>query len=224
VLVVVQAILGGLTVIHDLSPALVMAHLTTASALLLTLLFVTIESLDLPAPEGGDLRKFHLLAGYAALATFALMLTGSYVSGSDAGLAITDWPLFNGSLLPDGGRLVMIHALHRIVAAAIGLVLLLVAIETWRSFRWYRPAVFGIGLALGIYAAQALVGAANVWSELAPAATASHLALAILLFAVLSSLAMLTRTAMRSTAQPAPQPRPTSERTAAGSLPAGRVT
>jgi heme A synthase len=118
----------------------------------------------------------------------------------------------------------MIHALHRFVAVAIGLVLVLVAVEAWRSYRWYRPAVAGTALALAIYLAQAMVGAANVWSRLAAPATASHLALAILLFAVLSSLAMLTRTALRPATEAAQQTR-TSERTpAAGSLPAGRVT
>lgn len=227
VLVVAQAILGGLTVINDLSPALVMAHLTTASALLLTLLFVTIESLDVSRASGGndDLARFHRLAGFAALATFGLMLTGSYVSGSNAGLAITDWPLFNGRWLPDGGRLVMIHALHRFVAMAIGLVLLLVAAEAWRSYRWHRPAVVGAMLALGIYVAQAMVGAANVWSKLAPAATAAHLALAMALLAVLASLAMITRASMRTSAQAAPSGAGRRERaTATGSLPVGRVT
>src|SRR3989304_4822522 len=79
---------------------------------------------------------------------FALMLPGSYVGGSGAGLAFRDWPLFDGKLMPEGGRLAMIHAMHRFAAAAVGLLLAYVAYRAWRTPRWHREVALGSALAL----------------------------------------------------------------------------
>jgi heme A synthase len=106
------------------------------------------------------------------------MMTGSYVSGSGAGLAFRDWPLFDGQLMPEGERLAMIHALHRFVAGAVGLLLIYVAVEARRVARTNRPIVAVTTAAAVLVVVQALVGASNIWTELQPAARAAHLALA----------------------------------------------
>ena len=121
VMVVAQALLGGATVLNELPANLVMAHLALASALLallMVLAFVSWESRLPVAQRNAESASFRNLALVAAIATFGLMLTGSYVAGAGAGLAFDDWPLFDGQLVPDGGRLAMIHAMHRFVAGA----------------------------------------------------------------------------------------------------------
>ena len=196
-LIVAQVVLGGLTVLNNLSPSLVMAHLATASALLATLLVVAIVTLDVqPAARGA--ASFRNLAIFAALATLALMLTGSYVSGSGAGLAFRDWPLFDGRLVPEGGRLAMIHATHRFSALLVGLVLAYLLAQAWRTQRANRPLVVGTSFAFGLYIAQAFVGAANVWTMLQPAANAAHLALAMAIWATLVIVATLATLAVRA--------------------------
>ncbi len=203
-----QIILGGATVLNDLPSNMVMAHLALAATLLATLLLVAIASFAVePAPTVEQRRgaaSFRNLALVAALAIFGLMLTGSYVSGSGAGLAFRDWPLFNGQLMPEGGRLAMIHATHRLTAAAVGLLLVYVAMRAWRGQRWQRPVLLGALLALTLYGAQVLVGAANVWTLLRPSASATHLALAVAVWGTLVAVAALAHRAAQPLAQREP--------------------
>ena len=241
-LVGAEIVLGGLTVLNDLPPGLVMAHLALASLLLATLLLVAFASFAGP-PAGSAQRRrpevsFRNLAFIAALATLGLMLTGSYVSGSGASLAFRDWPLFDGRLLPEGGRLAMIHAAHRLAAAAVGLLLVYVAVRAWRQWRGHRSVLLVTALALALYGAQVLVGAANIWTLLRPSASAAHLALAVALWATLVAVALLAHQAAppvpqgerelaaqrpRRLAETAALPRPErSVEPASGTLPAGR--
>ncbi|MCH7698692.1 MAG: heme A synthase [Chloroflexi bacterium] len=194
VLVIAQAVLGGMTVLSDLSANLVMAHLALASAVLALLVFLAMSVWIPDRPVMRQTREsasFRNLALFAAIATFALMLTGSYVVGSGAGLAFRDWPLFDGQLMPDGGRLAMIHATHRFVAGAIGLLIGYVALQAWRTQRHDQVLVVGSLFAFGLVMLQALMGAVNVWTMLQPAAMASHLALAVLLWTALVTVTLL---------------------------------
>jgi len=224
-LVIAQIILGGLTVLNDLSANLVTAHLSLAATLLATFVVLAIASFR---PLGslqlrGEAFSFRNLAAVAAIATFLLMLTGSYVSGSGAGLAFRDWPLFDGKLMPDGGRLAMIHVTHRLAAVAVGLIIGYLALQTWRTQRANSAVMLTSGVALALYVAQIFVGAAQIWTLLKPPAVAAHLALATALWATLVADTLFANQA----AQEAPartferQQRPG---TAAGALPARRTS
>ncbi|MEX1255237.1 MAG: COX15/CtaA family protein [Dehalococcoidia bacterium] len=207
-LVIVQIGLGGATVLNDLDADLVTAHLAAASALLATLLVIALLSLPRPDSERAVSRSFRNLTVVAALAVLALMLSGSYVTGSGASLAFRDWPLFDGQLLPEGGHRAMAHATHRLTAAVVGLLLTYL---TWRAWRDASLSIARIAmLALALYVAQVFVGAANIWTMIQPSAQASHLAVGVAVWATLVTLATLAWRATndsvvaRRTAQPAP--------------------
>lgn len=214
VLLLAQVGLGGATVLSDLPANLVTAHLAVATVLLAALLLVAIASLDIEPSRQSSLREraaaFRGQALIAALAVFALLLSGSYVAGSGASLAFPDWPLFDGQLLPGGGRLAMINAAHRFAAVAVGLLLLHLAGRAWRKERWHSGLAFGIVAAGVLYLAQVFAGAANVWTQIQPAAAATHLALAIAVWATLVSVTLFAHRAA------APMPR--RELAAAGQL------
>ncbi len=198
VMVIAQAILGGATVLNELPANLVMAHLALASALLALLMLLAFVSWRsrLPAVQrSADSASFRNLALTAAIATFGLMLTGSYVAGSGAGLAFSDWPLFDGQLLPDGGRLAIIHAMHRFVAAAIGLLIGYVALRAWQTQRHDRVLVTVSLAAFALVMLQALVGAANIWTLLESAARAAHLALAVALWSIMVGVTLFAQRA-----------------------------
>ena len=97
----------------------------------------------------------------AAAAVLLLLLVGSYVSGRDAGYVFPDWPLMNGSLVPDlGVDLYAIHFFHRALAAIVGLI---VAVAVIPVIRDKRDAV-QVRLAYtagSLYVLQVLVGCAN---------------------------------------------------------------
>lgn len=204
-MVIGQIILGGLTVLNDLSANLVMAHLAMASVLLAVLIVITFSAVvpPLQSTDEGGVRSyaFRNQLIVVAIAIFALMLTGSYVSGSGAALAYRDWPLFDGALLPDGGRLAVIHATHRFSVLFVGLLVAYVAAKAWRSHANDRPVLLGALFALTLYLAQAMVGAANIWTLLQAWASAMHLALAALLWATLVTMALFAhRSAQAGTA------------------------
>lgn len=198
-LVVAQIILGGVTVLNDLSSNLVTAHLALASALLATLVVVTLAALaspDTSSRRSAQTVGLRNLVAFSALAVFALMLTGSYMTGSGASVAFTDWPLFDGQLWPEGGRPAMIHATHRLAAALVGVLLAYVTVRAWRT-EHAGPVALGTALALGLYVAQVFVGAANLWTELQPAARTAHLALAVAVWAVLVGITALSQRALQ---------------------------
>lgn len=205
VALIAQVILGGVTVLNELPPTLVTAHLALATTLLAMLLVIASAS-DAPAPvedaaRRERARRFRNLALLGALATFGLLLTGSYVTGTGAALAFGDWPLFDGRLLPGTGRLSTIHALHRFAALAVGLLLLYIALLAGRWVPWHRPVVLGMWVVVAVYVAQALVGAANIWTLLQPAAGSAHLALAVAVWAALVSVTLLAHRAAQTAAE-----------------------
>ena len=133
VLVVLQALLGGQVVIQQLRAELVVAHLAMA----LTVLALTIviadraASGDLPRPSAGLPGTLVAVTGAAV---FAQMLLGSWVTGSGAGLAFADFPLMRGSLWPSissGGDAISLA--HRLLAVAVGLLVLWIALRIRRS-------------------------------------------------------------------------------------------
>jgi heme A synthase len=133
----------------------------------------------------------------AALATFGLIVSGAYVAGSNAGLAFADWPLFDGKLIAEGGRLQQVHFIHRLMAASVSLPLLALAAQSWRQ-RPRRAAVMAVvGSALVLYLTQVFVGASNIWFRLDPVVRAGHLAVATALWVTLVSISVISASPVR---------------------------
>lgn len=184
---VVQVIVGGVTVRAELPESIVALHLGLALTLLAALITITVSSFAprrLVSTERKSATGFFAVTAAAMAMTFALMIIGSYVSKSGAGLVYPDWPLFGGKLVSAGGRLADLHYAHRLLAAVVGVFLVAVVAQAWRFER--RPVVMGlVGLAFALWLAQVFVGASNIWFQLATSVRVAHLALAALLWAVL---------------------------------------
>ena len=183
-LLIGQVLIGAVTVNLELPDTVVALHLSIALMLLATLIATAVGAVwwQRPRPSvagggPGGRRGVAGLAFAAALATLALILVGSYVANSGAGLAYSDWPLFNGKLISSGGRLADLHYAHRLLAAVVGALVLALAVRIWRRER--RPVlVTAVAFALVAYVAEVLVGAVNVWLELPTSTRIIHLALA----------------------------------------------
>jgi heme A synthase len=218
-LLVLQVLLGGVTVLANLPPQIVTAHLATATALVGVLTAISVYSFTgRPAVRTDSARRLSRAAMGLAAGTFVLVLSGSYVVGSDAGLACHTWPLCNGSIVPMGGlAAVDISFLHRLIALGVGVGLLIVGHLTRVHRRLNAPAFYTALLALAIYAIQVLLGAGNVWSGLATAVRVGHMAGAQGLWVSTVTLAVLAATGWRQPAgsmdlprqrQPIPIPAP----------------
>src|SRR3989442_12575469 len=81
-------------------------------------------------------RLLQVVAILGALFAYATIVVGGTGRGMGAGLACPDWPLCNGSVVPDlGGPLVAVEYAHRIVAALTSLSILLTMVL---AVLWYR--------------------------------------------------------------------------------------
>ena len=199
VLVGFQAYLGEETVRLGNSGPSVLAHLAAAMALLglLTYLAVRVRHPARFAGQGAS-QRFTLLATLASAAIYALLLFGSNVMANDAGSVFTDWPLMNGGidpavapgLSPAVAALYQIQALHRYVAAVVGIIVLITVAAGWRTQR-HRPAVARIALWMGVlFIIQVGVGALLVFTVLAPWARTLHVAIGAMVWALSVALAV----------------------------------
>jgi heme a synthase len=206
VLVVFQAVLGGIVVRGDLHALLVTAHFMTAMVLAGTLVVATVAafSVDRAATPIGSMDGLARLAWLTAGGLFVLLGVGAYVRGEGAGLAFRDWPLMGGRLIPSLSHpSLALHFAHRVLAVAV-FVLALVFVLAARHARAERPAVARLALMVaGLFAAQILVGAVNVWSRLAPTAVTAHVAVAGLLWGTVVAAAEASRL---TAAQPGDDP------------------
>lgn len=191
VLVLVQAGLGGVVVKGGLAPLLVTAHFATAMVVAAVLVSATVSAFALDRAELPP-RGFTHFARVVAAASFALLVLGAYVRGSGAGLAFPDWPLMEGTALPElsSGREALQFG-HRLGAAAVGVLVTALAIRARR--RSDRPAVVLATVAAVLFAIQVLIGAANVWTRLAAPAVVAHVVVSSLIWGSLVGVASASR-------------------------------
>jgi protoheme IX farnesyltransferase len=185
VLVVVQSLLGGAVVLGQLRADLVTAHLAMALTVLAATIFIAERAAHGPFRRSVPHPGLTQLVGITAIAVFAQMLLGSWVTGHRAGLAFADFPLMNGTLLPD--LAVTAHQIqfaHRLLAVAVACLVLATAIALRRQTdnSGLRRLAIAAGALLLI---QLALGAANVWSQLSAYFVVPHLAVGAALWASL---------------------------------------
>ena len=171
VTLVVQIVLGGLTVLELLAEWTVTSHLLAGNTFCMTLLMI---ALSLRESEGGQRRvqvgpwARPLSAALAVLVPTQLAL-GGLVASSYAGLVCPDWPTCDGTnWFPTFEGLVGIQLSHRLLAYAVLAVAAAAAALTRGGARPFAGAVFAIACT------QAAIGVANVWLRLPVEVTLLH--------------------------------------------------
>ena len=203
VLLAIQVVLGGLTVLWKLPPQVITAHLGTALAILAVVITVAVLS-SKPAPSRelpAKTRKFAQLAISNALLVYILMLLGSYVTGSGAALACPGWPLCTPASWAVNNHLADINILHRVYAVFVGLVMLWTVIAALRRWRVARGQAI-VGLVAGmLFVYQAVVGGLIVLLNEPAFVAGLHLALATAVWCSLVLLAALAFNQLRAAPQ-----------------------
>ena len=201
---VIQIVLGGLTVLWKLPPTIITAHLGTALAIFAMVITVAVMSGNAkPSKEHpAKTRKFVRLALTNALLVYGLMLSGSYVVGSGATLACPGWPLCGTA--PQWAvqyHLSDINSFHRLVATFVGLVLIWTLISAWRR-RNVASGQAWVALVAGIlFVVQAVVGGLVVLLMRPDFVAGLHLALATAVWGSLVLLAVLAARQLRAAPQ-----------------------
>jgi heme o synthase len=201
---VIQIVLGGLTVLWKLPPTIITAHLATGLVIFAMVITVAVMSGKAkPSKEHpAKTRKFVRLAMTNALLVYGLMLSGSYVVGSGATLACPGWPLCGAA--PQWAvqfHLADINSFHRLVATFVGLVLIWTLVSAWRR-RNVAPGQAWVALVAGIlFVAQAAVGGLVVLLRRPDFVAGLHLALATAVWGSLVLLAVLVARQLRAAPQ-----------------------
>jgi len=189
-LLVAQVVLGAITVRLELPPMIVLAHLATAMALLAAVC-VTAVAASVPRLTTPTDRASVPLARAAAAGTYLLILSGSLVVGSGASSSCAAWPLCGGGFSLSFEGYPAIQLLHRGLAAAIGVLIIVSLFALLNRHRVQRAVRATVALTLAALAFQVAVGAAVVRLHLPAALRGLHLALASAVWAGTVVLAVL---------------------------------
>ena len=136
-------------------------------------------------------RGLHRFAMLTACATFSLIFIGGLVTSTGSALAVPDWPLAFGKLIPawEGG--IRFEFGHRLAAGTVVILTLMLMAWAWRAEprRWVRRLV---AIAFGLIIVQAILGGITVLLELPLAIAVAHAATAQALFCLMVSIAIFT--------------------------------
>jgi heme a synthase len=186
--VILQGVLGGLTVIFLLPPAISTAHACLAQTffcLVISLALFTSPEWKAGLPtvqEHARGTRLPLLCAATTAAVFVQLFLGALMRHTKAGLAIPDFPLAFGRLIPPfTSEKVLVHFAHRmgalVVASMIIWTFLRVLRIPSRQRLLYRPAVAMVSL----LCVQLTLGALTVWTAKSIVPTTAHVAVGALI-------------------------------------------
>jgi len=166
-LLVVQVLLGAVTVKLSLPPWTVILHLGTAMLLLATLILIA---------RGHPITP-HSRVGLAALTLgFGTVLFGALTANLGAASACLGFPLCNDQFIPAGNYLQHIHWTHRLLAYTLFAYVWWWALRSKKRGAWY---------VVGLVTVQVAVAAGMVLLSLPPALQAAHVAVGTAVWAAL---------------------------------------
>jgi heme a synthase len=178
--VILQGVLGGLTVLYLLPAPISIGHAALAQLFFcLTIAVALFTSADWRLRPAAPLQDARLSRWLTTLtvAIYAQILLGATMRHLGAGLAIPDFPLAFGGLVPPAWPLpVAIHFAHRVGALIIVLLVAATVRSIWTTHR-DRPELTRTSALLGAaVVAQATLGALVVLSRRQPVINTLHVA------------------------------------------------
>ena len=170
--VVLQGVLGGLTVLFFLPPAISTAHaglaeiffcITIAIALFTSPGWIRGYASEAGGAPGVDDAALRTAATATTALIYAQIIIGAWMRHTGAGLAIPDFPLMFGHIIPDHwDALIAIHFAHRTGALVVTLAALATAGHIWYHQRERRELARPAMLILALVATQITLGALTV--------------------------------------------------------------
>jgi cytochrome c oxidase assembly protein subunit 15 len=178
--VVLQGLLGGLTVLMKLPPAVSISHACLAQAFLC----MTVALALMTGSGWRDLRAsreeraavpLRWLSSATAAAIYGQLILGAVMRHTKAGLAIPDFPLAFGQILPPlSTPAIQIHFAHRVWALIVAILGAWLVRRILRSHRGEPLLVCPAILLAALIAAQIFLGALTVWTGKAVLPTTFH--------------------------------------------------
>lgn len=188
--VILQGLLGGVTVLLRLPTVVSMSHACLAQAFLCLVVLLAVST----APGWyqystrwvDDARPaLTTLAGMTTGMIYLQLILGALMRHTGAGLAIPDFPLAFGRVMPPfESQAVVIHFLHRLGALVVTLCLSWTVVRVVRQYRadafLLRPALLMVVVLL----VQLTLGALTIWTRRAVLPMTAHVAVGATLLAL----------------------------------------
>jgi cytochrome c oxidase assembly protein subunit 15 len=196
--VVAQGLLGGLTVLLFLPTAISTAHAGLAE--IFFCMTVAIAIFTSPGWTAGyDTRvdpPLRRLATAATVLIYTQIIVGATMRHSGAGLAIPDFPLMFGHLIPDHwSRAIAIHFTHRVGALLVSGAILALFAHVRSRYRDRRELMRPAALIVALVAVQIVLGALTILSRRDPWINSFHVVCGAL---VLTTSLVITLRSWRS--------------------------
>ncbi len=194
--VILQGLLGGLTVLLRLPTAVSVSHACLAQ--IFFCLTVTIAVCTSPGWESrrGVLAEnatpsIHTLVRLQIGLIFLQLIIGAFMRHTGAGLAIPDFPLAFGRVVPPfTSQGVVVHFMHRVGAVVVSVAIIWTITRIATTF-WHERALRSPAIALAILLlSQLSLGALTIWTQRAVVPMTAHVAVgaAVLATSVLLAL------------------------------------
>ena len=206
--VILQGVLGGITVLLLLPPAVSTLHACLAQTFFCLVIAIAVFTSPrwkrgLPSINSHteSISVQGLCATTTAVVYFQLIL-GALMRHTNAGLAIPDFPLALGHIIPPfTSNKVIIHFAHRVGAAIVAAMIVWTFSRIARSYSDH-PLLFKPAMAMIVLAGiQLTLGALTVWTAKAVIPTTAHVVTGAL---ILGTSFLLTLRAYAMSAQPTP--------------------
>jgi len=185
IVLVIQVLLGALTVKLALPPGIVIAHLANAMVLLAVILVTALRAAEI-ADQKVARHPAHPVVVATAVLGFIVILFGAKVANLHAGLLCLGFPLCNGKFVPSPSILAFLPWAHRMLAFGFLALVLGLAVRLGRrsdpASRALRRSVALVGAATVL---QIVVAATMVLELLPPGLRAAHLLMGTLVWAAL---------------------------------------
>jgi len=131
-------------------------------------------------------QALHRFTLFVAICILVLIAAGGLVTSTGSALAVPDWPLSYGQVMPPMVGGILYEHGHRMIATFVGVLTTVLAVWYWQkeSRNWVRNLALG---ALAAVIAQGVLGGLTVLFLLPTPVSVSHATLAQTFFVIVSS-------------------------------------
>jgi cytochrome c oxidase assembly protein subunit 15 len=136
-------------------------------------------------------KNLHRFALATAICTFFLVIAGGLVTSTGSALAVPDWPLSYGKLMPPMVGGIFYEHFHRMVATLVGLLTVILTVWIWRKEERSWVRILSL-FALITVIMQGFLGGLTVLFLLPTGVSVCHATLAQTFFCIVTSLAFFT--------------------------------
>ena len=196
ILVVAAAILGGLTVLSELSWWVRLIHLALAELTVATLAIAWLVGRpDDRSGQRGNLdtrvgKRDRTIAFAGTGGLLIVILYGSYMVGLNYGTSCPGWPLCTGLSIPDGVAFA-VNMGHRYMVAVVAVLVFRACFVAWNRGSALPQLRWLAALTSGLLLVEIGVGALTAWLASSPLTASLHLT-----FATLSWVSMVVMVAV----------------------------